>query len=96
MDHEATLLEPVKAVDHLAQAADLPGDLVDGDVRIGRRLVDRLRHLFWKQHEGMVLGAVAARLGGASITRGALRVAFWGAVAMGCTAVVGRLFGTVV
>ena len=26
----------------------------------------------------------------------ALRVAFWGAVAMGCTAAVGRLFGTVV
>lgn len=28
--------------------------------------------------------------------RGALRVAFWGAVAMGCTAAVGMLFGTVV
>ena len=44
----------------------------------------------------LVLGGVAARLGGASITRGALRVAFWGAVAMGCTAAVGRLFGAVV
>jgi VIT1/CCC1 family predicted Fe2+/Mn2+ transporter len=44
----------------------------------------------------LVLGGVAARLGGASLTRGALRVAFWGAVAMGCTAVVGRLFGAVV
>lgn len=42
------------------------------------------------------LGAAAARLGGASLLRGALRVAFWGAVAMGCTAVVGRLFGAVV
>lgn len=40
----------------------------------------------------LVLGAVAARIGGAPITRGALRVAFWGAVAMGCTAAVGRLF----
>jgi vacuolar iron transporter family protein len=44
----------------------------------------------------LVLGGVAARLGGAPLLRGALRVAFWGAVAMGCTAAVGRLFGAVV
>jgi VIT1/CCC1 family predicted Fe2+/Mn2+ transporter len=44
----------------------------------------------------LVLGAVAAQIGGAPLTRGALRVAFWGAVAMGCTAAVGRLFGAVV
>lgn len=44
----------------------------------------------------LILGAVAAQLGGASIARGALRVAFWGAVAMGCTAVVGRLFHAIV
>lgn len=43
-----------------------------------------------------VLGGAAARLGGAPIWSGALRVAFWGAVAMGCTALVGRLFGAVV
>lgn len=41
------------------------------------------------------LGTVAAQLGGAPVARGALRIAFWGAVAMGCTAVVGRLFGAV-
>jgi VIT1/CCC1 family predicted Fe2+/Mn2+ transporter len=41
----------------------------------------------------LILGGVAAHVGGASITRGALRVAFWGAVAMGCTAAVGHLFG---
>jgi VIT1/CCC1 family predicted Fe2+/Mn2+ transporter len=40
----------------------------------------------------LVLGAVAAHLGGASLTRGAARVAFWGGVAMACTAAVGRLF----
>jgi len=40
-----------------------------------------------------VLGGVAARLGGAPILAGAARVTFWGAVAMGCTALVGRLFG---
>ena len=43
----------------------------------------------------LVLGAVAARLGGASLARGAARVAFWGALAMGVTALVGRLFGAV-
>lgn len=40
----------------------------------------------------LALGALAARVGGASIARGAARVAFWGAFAMGVTALVGRLF----
>jgi VIT1/CCC1 family predicted Fe2+/Mn2+ transporter len=40
-----------------------------------------------------VLGATAARAGGAPMIRGALRVAFWGALAMTLTATVGRLFG---
>jgi VIT1/CCC1 family predicted Fe2+/Mn2+ transporter len=44
----------------------------------------------------IVLGGSAAHLGGAPLATGALRVAFWGAVAMGCTALVGRLFGTAV
>ena len=43
----------------------------------------------------LVLGGVAAYLGGASLTRGAVRVAFWGGVAMACSAGVGRLFGAV-
>lgn len=42
------------------------------------------------------LGAVAAQLGGAPLWRGAARVAFWGAVAMAATALVGKIFGTVV
>jgi VIT1/CCC1 family predicted Fe2+/Mn2+ transporter len=41
------------------------------------------------------LGALAARLGGARPLRGSLRVAFWGAVAMGGTAAVGQLFDTI-
>ncbi len=41
----------------------------------------------------LALGALAARLGGAPLVRGAIRVGFWGAVAMGATALVGRLFG---
>ena len=38
------------------------------------------------------LGAIAARAGGASALRGAARVSFWGALAMGVTAGVGALF----
>ena len=41
-----------------------------------------------------LLGALAARAGGAKVTTGALRVTFWGALAMGVTAGVGTLFGT--
>ncbi|MCB1637420.1 MAG: VIT family protein, partial [Thiothrix sp.] len=40
-----------------------------------------------------LLGAVAARTGGAPLGRAALRVAFWGALAMALTAGVGRMFG---
>ena len=42
-----------------------------------------------------LLGALAARTGGAPVGRATLRVAFWGALAMGLTAAVGALFGTV-
>ena len=42
------------------------------------------------------LGALAARVGGASAWIGAARVAFWGALAMAATAGVGALFGTTV
>jgi vacuolar iron transporter family protein len=42
------------------------------------------------------LGALAARVGGASAAVGATRVAFWGALAMAATAAVGWLFGTTV
>lgn len=43
-----------------------------------------------------VLGAVAAKTGGAGILKGALRVTFWGALALAVTAGIGALFGTVV
>lgn len=42
------------------------------------------------------LGGIAARTGGASMLRGAVRVTFWGALALALTALVGRMFGTVV
>lgn len=40
------------------------------------------------------LGALAAQAGGASLPRGAARMTFWGALAMGLTAAVGSLVGT--
>lgn len=43
-----------------------------------------------------ILGALAARAGGAGVLRSVLRVTFWGALAMALTALVGRLFGAVV
>jgi VIT1/CCC1 family predicted Fe2+/Mn2+ transporter len=43
-----------------------------------------------------LLGALAAYVGGAKVTVGAVRVTFWGALAMGLTAGVGTLFGATV
>jgi VIT1/CCC1 family predicted Fe2+/Mn2+ transporter len=40
-----------------------------------------------------ILGGLAARVGGASVKVGAMRVTFWGALAMALTAGVGALFG---
>ena len=42
-----------------------------------------------------ILGGAAARAGGARVLVGAIRVTFWGALAMAVTAGVGALFGTV-
>jgi len=42
-----------------------------------------------------LLGGLAARAGGAGVKVGAIRVTFWGALAMALTAGVGALFGTV-
>ena len=41
-----------------------------------------------------LLGGLAARWGGARVVSGALRVTFWGALAMGVTTAVGALSGT--
>lgn len=43
-----------------------------------------------------VLGGLAAQAGGASLWKGAARVAFWGALAMLVTGLVGKLFGVAV
>ena len=41
-----------------------------------------------------LLGGLAANVGGAGVSAGAIRVTFWGALAMAITAGVGALFGT--
>ena len=43
-----------------------------------------------------LLGGLAARAGGAGVIVGALRVTFWGALAMALTAGIGRVVGTAV
>ena len=43
-----------------------------------------------------LMGALAARVGGANVLAGAGRVTFWGALAMAITALIGALFGTIV
>ena len=43
----------------------------------------------------VILGVLGAQTGGASLWKGALRVAFWGVLAMVVTYAVGALFGTV-
>lgn len=57
--------------------------------------------LFWAVSVGALfflalLGALAARAGGASVMTAAARVTFWGALAMALTAGIGALFGVAV
>jgi VIT1/CCC1 family predicted Fe2+/Mn2+ transporter len=44
----------------------------------------------------IILGALAARTGGSSVTKAIIRISFWGTVAMGLTALVGYLFNVTV
>ena len=41
----------------------------------------------------MVLGGMAAKTGGSSVSKGILRITIWGTIAMGLSALVGYLFG---
>lgn len=44
----------------------------------------------------MILGAIAAKAGGAPVGKSILRIAFWGTVAMVTTALIGHFFGTTI
>ena len=41
----------------------------------------------------IILGAIAAKTGGSSVSKAIVRITFWGTAAMGLTALVGYLFG---
>ena len=41
----------------------------------------------------IILGTFGAKVGGSSVTKGIIRITFWGTVAMGVTAYIGHLFG---
>jgi vacuolar iron transporter family protein len=43
-----------------------------------------------------LLGVVGAKAGGANLVRATVRVTFWGALALGTTAAIGKMFGAVV
>ncbi len=66
----------------LLTAIAMPGTLLIAAVAIGSLLFLAL------------LGVVGAKLGGAGMLKGAIRVTFWGALAMAVTAGIGALFGT--
>jgi VIT1/CCC1 family predicted Fe2+/Mn2+ transporter len=44
----------------------------------------------------IILGALAAKTGGSSVSKAIIRITFWGTIAMGLTAIVGYLFGVVI
>lgn len=44
----------------------------------------------------VILGALASKTGGSSVTKAIIRISFWGTVAMGLTALVGYLFNVTV
>ncbi|MCB0666768.1 MAG: VIT family protein [Saprospiraceae bacterium] len=41
----------------------------------------------------ILLGVIAAKTGGSSVSKAIIRITFWGTIAMGLTALVGHLFG---
>lgn len=91
--HEATRARPIQAA--VASAASFAAGAAAPVVLVGLLSAGVLTPVVMGTTLGLllVLGSVAARLGGASMARGALRVAFWGVVAMVSTALIGRLFG---
>ena len=92
--HDTTAARPVQAAlasaGSFAAGAVLP--VLMALVFTGERLVEAVTVASLLLLAG--LGAIGARTGGASMARGALRVVFWGALAMGATALIGKLAGT--
>ena len=66
-DPDVALAQPVLGLGDLAQAADLPGDLVDRHVLARRSPADMVEDGLGEQHEGMVVAAVAHEPAGCRI-----------------------------
>lgn len=94
--HEITRARPIQAA--MASAASFAVGAAPPVVLAGLMSAPGLTVVIGAVTVGLllVLGGVAARVGGAPVTRGAVRVAFWGVLAMLCSAAVGRIFGAIV
>jgi VIT1/CCC1 family predicted Fe2+/Mn2+ transporter len=98
---ELGLMDVLKARPLQAALASASSFAVGGLLPMGAAVVASTAGLSWTV-AGVsllslsVLGGVAAQAGGASVARGAGRVAFWGTLAMIVTALVGWIFGAVV
>ena len=58
---DAALIEPLNRIADFAQAADLPGDLVDGYPRL-LAPAERVAHALGKQNHRVMIGAVAREI----------------------------------
>lgn len=73
--------------------------LVGGSLPVLLAFFIPLRLMEYVQYAGalcflIILGTVAAKAGGSSISKAVFRISFWGTLAMGMTALVGYIFGT--
>ena len=73
--------------------------IVGGLLPLFVSLFAALNHMVLYQYSFSIVflafsGAIAAKTGGSSVTKGILRICFWGTIAMVVTALVGYLFGT--
>ena len=92
--NEITTAKPLQAA--FSSAASF---LVGGLLPIVLALLIPLNYMEYVQYIGalcflIVLGIVAAKAGGSSVSKAVWRISFWGTLAMGMTALVGHLFGT--
>jgi len=91
--NDITAAKPLQAA--LSSAASF---LVGGALPVLLAYFVPLRLMEYIQYSGalcflIILGTVAAKAGGSSISKAVVRVSFWGTLAMGMTALVGHLFG---
>jgi VIT1/CCC1 family predicted Fe2+/Mn2+ transporter len=108
MEHDALAahVRDELGINEISKAKPLQAALASGASFIAGGILPLLVVLFFPLHHLeyylygfsilflVILGAVAAKAGGSSITKAVVRITFWGTIAMGLTAFVGYLFGT--